>query len=123
MRYLVIIEKSETGYGAHSPDLAGCVATGATLDEVETTMREAVEFHIETLKQDGIRVPTVRRRSPPSDQAGKWLLKPLRSAGGQRVQLWRPNMPSAGDGNGDYFFQQFVPGTVCSASFLATRGD
>ncbi len=57
MRYLVIIEKSETGYGAHSPDLAGCVATGATLDEVEATMREAVEFHIETLKEDGLDVP------------------------------------------------------------------
>ena len=57
MRYLVIIEESETGYAAYSPDLDGCVATAATLDEVEATMREAVEFHIETLKADGQDVP------------------------------------------------------------------
>ncbi len=56
MRYLVIIEKSDTGYAAHSPDLDGCVATGPTLDEVEDTMREAVEFHIDTLKESGVEV-------------------------------------------------------------------
>ena len=57
MRYLVIIEKSDTGYAAHSPDLEGCVATGPTIDEVEATMREAVEFHIDTLKKSGVEVP------------------------------------------------------------------
>ena len=57
MRYLVIIEESATGYGAYSPDLEGCVATAATLDEAEATMREAVEFHIETLRADGQDVP------------------------------------------------------------------
>ena len=57
MRYLVIIEESETGYAAHSPDLEGCVATGPTIDEVEATMREAVEFHIDTLKESGVEVP------------------------------------------------------------------
>lgn len=57
MRYLIIIEESETGFAAYSPDLDGCVATGATLEETESTMREAVEFHIETLKADGLEVP------------------------------------------------------------------
>ncbi len=57
MRYLIVIEGSETGYGAYSPDLEGCVATGATIDEVEATMREAVEFHIDTLKAEGRDAP------------------------------------------------------------------
>ena len=57
MRYLVIIEESGTGYGAYCPDLDGCVATGKTLHEAEATMREAVEFHIETLKADGSDIP------------------------------------------------------------------
>ncbi|MCH7825455.1 MAG: type II toxin-antitoxin system HicB family antitoxin [Acidobacteria bacterium] len=57
MRYLVIIEKSETGFGAYSPDLEGCVATGTTIDDAEATMRGAIEFHIETLKADGLDVP------------------------------------------------------------------
>jgi predicted RNase H-like HicB family nuclease len=57
MRYLVIIEESETGYGAYCPDLDGCIATGKTLQEAEATMREAVEFHIETLKADGSDIP------------------------------------------------------------------
>lgn len=57
MRYLVIIEESATGYAAYCPDLDGCVATGKTLEEVESTMREAVEFHLETLKADGMTIP------------------------------------------------------------------
>ena len=57
MRYLIIIEESETGFAAYSPDLDGCVATAATLEEAEGTMRDAVQFHIETLKADGLEVP------------------------------------------------------------------
>ena len=57
MRYAVIIEESETGFAAYTPDLDGCVATGDTLEETESTMRDAVEFHIETLKADGLEVP------------------------------------------------------------------
>lgn len=57
MRYLVIVEKSGTGYAAYSPDLDGCVATGETIDEAEATMREAVAFHIDGLKESGIEVP------------------------------------------------------------------
>ncbi len=45
-RYLVIIEDTQTGFSAYSPDLPGCVATGSTRNEVEREMREAMEFHI-----------------------------------------------------------------------------
>ena len=57
MRYLIVIERTDTGYSAYSPDLNGCVATGATREEVERTMREAIEFHLEGLRQDGRPVP------------------------------------------------------------------
>ncbi len=57
MKYLVIIERTGTGFSAYSPDLPGCVATGATRGEVESEMREAVEFHIEGLVEEGLPVP------------------------------------------------------------------
>lgn len=57
MQYLIVIEKTETGYSAYSPDLLGCVSTGATREEVEQNMREAVEFHLEGLKLEGLEIP------------------------------------------------------------------
>jgi len=57
MKYAVIIEKSEPGFGAYVPDLPGCVALGETLSETEQLIREAVEFHLEGLREDGIPVP------------------------------------------------------------------
>ena len=57
MRYAVVIEKSETGYGAYVPDLPGCVAVGETLPETEQLIQEAVEFHLEGLREDGVRAP------------------------------------------------------------------
>jgi predicted RNase H-like HicB family nuclease len=56
-RYLIVVEETETGYSAYSPDLDGCAATGATREEVEQRMREAVEFHLEGLKLEGLPVP------------------------------------------------------------------
>jgi predicted RNase H-like HicB family nuclease len=56
-RYLVIIEKTATGFSAYSPDLPGCVATGRTRKQVEQEMQEAIEFHIEGLKLAGEEVP------------------------------------------------------------------
>jgi predicted RNase H-like HicB family nuclease len=56
-KYLIIIEKTETGYSAYSPDLPGCVATGETRAEIEANMREAVEFHLEGLKLEGYSIP------------------------------------------------------------------
>ena len=57
MRYAVVIEKSETGFGAYVPDLPGCVAVGETMSETEQLIREAVEFHLEGLREDGIPAP------------------------------------------------------------------
>ena len=58
MRYLVIIERTGTGYSAYSPDLDGCVATGSTREQVEQAMREAIEFHLDGLRQNGQSAPT-----------------------------------------------------------------
>lgn len=58
MRYLIVIEKTGTGYSAYSPDLPGCVATARTRPSVEKTMREAIEFHLEGLREEGYRVPS-----------------------------------------------------------------
>ncbi len=57
MKYLIVIEKSETGYSAYSPDLPGCVSTGRTVEDTEQNMHEAIEFHIEGLRAEGIDVP------------------------------------------------------------------
>ena len=57
MKYAVVIEKAEGNYSAYVPDLPGCVATGITIKEVETEIREAISFHIEGLREDGMAVP------------------------------------------------------------------
>ena len=56
-KYLVIVEETETGYSAFSPDLPGCVATGKTRDEVEQTMRDAIQFHLDGMREDGDPIP------------------------------------------------------------------
>ncbi|OLD61611.1 MAG: hypothetical protein AUI53_05085 [Acidobacteria bacterium 13_1_40CM_2_60_7] len=56
-RYLIVIEPTETGCSAYSPDLPGCVSSGSTRGETEKNMREAIAFHIEGLKQEGYPVP------------------------------------------------------------------
>ncbi len=57
IRCLIVVEMTATGYSAFSPDLPGCVATAATRDEVETTVREAVHFHLDGLREEGLAVP------------------------------------------------------------------
>jgi predicted RNase H-like HicB family nuclease len=57
MRYAVVIEKAEDNYSAYVPDLPGCVATGATVAEVEAEIRDAIRFHIDGLKADGAVMP------------------------------------------------------------------
>ncbi|MCK9620080.1 MAG: type II toxin-antitoxin system HicB family antitoxin [Methylobacter sp.] len=57
MRYAIVVEKAENNYSAYVPDLPGCVATGGTLEEVEHEIREAMEFHIEGLVEDGLPIP------------------------------------------------------------------
>ena len=62
MRYAVVIEKAAKNYSAYVPDLPGCVATGATVEETEELIREAMEFHHSGLRDDGVPIP------PPSSQ-------------------------------------------------------
>jgi predicted RNase H-like HicB family nuclease len=57
MKYAVVIEKAESNYSAYVPDLPGCVATGATVSEVEQQIREAIEFHLDGIRQDGEAIP------------------------------------------------------------------
>ena len=57
MKILIVVEETATGFSAYSPDIAGCVATGATREEVERTMRDAIEFHLEGLRAEGQEVP------------------------------------------------------------------
>ena len=57
MRYAIVIEKALYNYSAYVPDLPGCVATGTTVEEVEKEIREAIRFHIQGLKEDGIPIP------------------------------------------------------------------
>jgi predicted RNase H-like HicB family nuclease len=57
MKYAVIIEAGEHNYSAYVPDLPGCIATGKTLEEVTQLMREAIAFHIEGLREEGLPIP------------------------------------------------------------------
>jgi predicted RNase H-like HicB family nuclease len=57
MRYAIVIEQADGNFSAYVPDLPGCVATGATIPEIEQEMREAIRFHIDGLKADGLPVP------------------------------------------------------------------
>ncbi len=62
MRYAVVIENSGCNYSAYVPDLPGCIATGATESEVEQQIREAIEFHLDGMREDGTPIP------PPSSR-------------------------------------------------------
>ncbi len=57
MKYAVVIEKGESSYGAYVPDLPGCVATAETREEALELIHEAIEFHIQGLKEDGEIIP------------------------------------------------------------------
>jgi predicted RNase H-like HicB family nuclease len=62
MRYAVVIERAEGNFSAYVPDLPGCVATGTTVAEVETEIRDAIDFHLEGMREDGLPIP------PPSSR-------------------------------------------------------
>ena len=57
IRYLVVLERTDRNYGAHAPDLPGCVATGQTPEETLGRMLEAIEVHVRGLEEDGLQVP------------------------------------------------------------------
>ena len=57
MRYAIVIEKAEGNYSAYVPDLPGCVSTGATIEETEVSIREAIAFHLDGMREDGTPIP------------------------------------------------------------------
>jgi predicted RNase H-like HicB family nuclease len=57
MRYLVVVEEGPNSFGAYVPDLPGCIAAGETREEALTLIREAIDFHLEGLKEDGQPIP------------------------------------------------------------------
>ena len=58
MRYAIVIERTENNFSAYVPDLPGCIATGATVEETEAAIREAIAFRIEGMQEDGLPVPS-----------------------------------------------------------------
>ena len=57
MLYAIVIEKTPNNYSAYAPDLPGCAATGATLAEIQQQIKEAIEFHLEGLREEGLPIP------------------------------------------------------------------
>jgi len=57
MRYAIVIEKAERNYAAYVPDLPGCIATGQTLEEIETQIQEAIQLHLRGMREDGLPIP------------------------------------------------------------------
>ena len=57
MRHAIVIEKAESNFSAYVPDLPGCVATGATVEEAESQIREVIESHLDGLREDGVAIP------------------------------------------------------------------
>jgi predicted RNase H-like HicB family nuclease len=63
MTYVVVIEQAPQNYAAYVPDLPGCVATGQTVEEVTANIRQAIRWHLEALREDGVEVPKPRARA------------------------------------------------------------
>ena len=58
MRYAIVVEKAESNFAAYVPDFPGCVATGATVEETEKSIREAIELHLSGMREDGLEIPS-----------------------------------------------------------------
>lgn len=65
MKYLFVLEPTSTGFSAYVPDLPGCVSTGHSREEAEHNLQEAVEFHLDGMREDGLPIPA------PSTQSGQ----------------------------------------------------
>jgi len=63
MRYAIVIEKGERNYSAYVPDLPGCVSVGDTLEEAKAEIREAIEFHLDGMREDGLPIPEPTSRA------------------------------------------------------------
>lgn len=62
MRYAIVIETAESNFSAYVPDLPGCIATGDSVEEAERSIREAIEFHLDGLRQDNLPIPPASSR-------------------------------------------------------------
>lgn len=62
MRYAIVIEEAENNFSAYVPDLPGCVATGGSVEETEKSIREAIEFHLDGLREDDLPIPAASSR-------------------------------------------------------------
>ena len=60
MKLLIVVEQTASGFSAFSPDLPGCIATGATREDVEREVRDAMVFHLDGMRQEGLAVPASR---------------------------------------------------------------
>jgi predicted RNase H-like HicB family nuclease len=62
MRYAIVIETAESNFSAYVPDLPGCIATGDSVEETESSIREAIEFHLDGLREDNLPIPPASSR-------------------------------------------------------------
>ena len=62
MRYAIVIEAAESNFSAYVPDLPGCIATGDSVEETEISIREAIEFHLDGLREDNLPIPPASSR-------------------------------------------------------------
>ncbi len=62
MRYAIVIETAERNFSAYVPDLPGCIATGNSVEETERSIREAIEFHLDGLREDNLPIPAASSR-------------------------------------------------------------
>jgi predicted RNase H-like HicB family nuclease len=63
MRYVVVIEKGERNYSAYAPDLPGSVSVGDSLEDVKAEIRDAIEFHLQGMREDGLPIPKPSSRA------------------------------------------------------------
>ena len=85
MRYMVVVEEGPASFGAYVPDLPGCVAAAASRDDVLRLIREAIEFHLEGMKQDGVAIPEPHSTSELVDVRAAYCLFVVVSCGGNRI--------------------------------------
>src|SRR5665213_2070338 len=118
MRYAVVIENAGTNFSAYVPDLPGCIATGASRAEAEAALREAIEFHLEGLREDGMTVPAPASRvdyvdvATPAKAARKGPDSRSRDAGGEvRHRRGDTLVRTLRQEYGDNFLKKYRPNT------------
>src|SRR5216683_332354 len=89
-KYAIVIEQGENNLSAYLPDLPGCITTGRTVEEIERNIREAIELHIEGLREDGEPIPEPQTAVTYVELAGSQLTEPRTE---QRVRIRRHQNP------------------------------